>query len=300
MALASGCAPNDFDEVVHHDRLSGQAPCADDAAATEGGCAAAELEGDAGPSDPGELVPDLDAGAQADLDAETPAFAGAEDASEQSGSGEPDANSGNGCRACAADAGQSPACGGRPVCVANELATDMEPCGSCGAGVHVRTRRCSADGCTWAAWSAWGACSSADTACEPGKIDTQMQPCGGCNTGGQTRTRACSAKTCTWDAWSEWSACAGVTAACSPGESMPCSPADSCGQRVCQADCTWSGCVPVMPDGCLRRRDGTQEEGSNYRCCGVGKWQFCLPDCHWSTDCAACSQDAPDYCSDCS
>lgn len=203
-------------------------------------------------------------------------------------------------RSCAADGcsfggwGAWSACAGNTnVCAPGQLGSETQPCGKCNRGTKTRTRTCTTDSCSWGPWTAFGTCAEPTGLCTPGQTETQTEACGACNTGRRTRTRTCSSTTCGWGAWGAWSACGGVTAACTPGQTTACSPADSCGQRVCSASCTWGGCVPRVANGCLRRRGGTQEEGSNFRCCGDGRWQFCLPSCQWSADCAACS---PDFC----
>jgi len=142
-------------------------------------------------------------------------------------------------------------------------------------------------------------CEAQSRECEPGNVENEMQPCGACNSGVQTRSRSCDPESCSWSGWSEYGACTGVTAACTPGATTACANGDSCGHRVCTAACTWSGCQPRTAGGCLRIRAGHTDEGSNYRCCGTGAWQFCLSSCTWSAQCAGCSAGAPDYCSDC-
>jgi len=127
--------------------------------------------------------------------------------------------------------------------------------------------------------------------CVPNEVDTAKQSCGACNTGQQTRTRKCSADTCTWGAWSAWSACGGVTATCTPGQTSDCANGDDCGQRVCSTSCSWGACAPKAAAECLRIGPGHTDQGSNFRCCGDGKWEFCLPTCHWSTMCEACGSE---------
>jgi hypothetical protein len=131
-------------------------------------------------------------------------------------------------------------------------------------------------------------CGGATPACTGGQIGREMEPCGNCGSGVRTRTRTCSADGCSWGAWSAWSACTGQSG-CTPGDTQACSPADSCGNRVCTNSCTWSGCQPKAGAACLRRRNMEQEEGSNYRCCADSRWQFCQPSCQWSTGCDTCS-----------
>jgi hypothetical protein len=140
---------------------------------------------------------------------------------------------------------------------------------------------------------------SVENPCVPNAVEPGMQACGACNTGKQSGTRTCSPTTCTWGPWS-WGECTGITAACTPGSTTACSPKDKCGQRVCSSSCSWGGCTPVLPDGCVSVREGHTDEGSNYRCCGTGKWEFCsAATCKWSGGCAACSQGAPSYCTEC-
>jgi hypothetical protein len=80
----------------------------------------------------------------------------------------------------------------------------------------------------------------------------------------------------------------GTSAECTvPGTTTACENGDSCGHRVCQDDCTWGQCEPILE--CLRIRPGTSgPEGNNWRCCGTRSWQFCLSTCMWSLDCARC------------
>jgi hypothetical protein len=127
----------------------------------------------------------------------------------------------------------------------------------------------------------------ADAGCEcvPGETDTQMEPC--CTTGMRFRTRSCDRTTCRWGPFGDDGDCSGGTG-CEPGTTMPCPNGDSCGQVVCEEDCSWGPCEPVVQ--CLRIRPGTAgPEGNNYQCCGAAQWQFCLPDCTWSLDCEPCS-----------
>lgn len=143
-------------------------------------------------------------------------------------------------------------------------------------------------------------CGGEATVCEAGKVESQQRDCGACSTGTQSRSRRCSADGCAWGSFSAWSACTGVTAACTPGDTTRCANGDSCGQRVCSDGCSWGACAPKFSGGCLRIGKDHTDEGSNYRCCGdVGRWQFCLPDCRWSTDCNACNEGAPNFCADC-
>ncbi len=129
-----------------------------------------------------------------------------------------------------------------------------------------------------------GGTCGASPECTPGASESDVQPCA-CGSGTQTRTRTCDS-TCRWRPWSEPSACTGTTG-CVPGDTTDCENGDSCGHRVCQADCTWGDCEPILE--CLRIMPGTSgPEGNNWRCCGTRSWQFCLSTCRWSLDCARC------------
>jgi hypothetical protein len=126
-------------------------------------------------------------------------------------------------------------------------------------------------------------------------MDTEMDACGNCDHGVRSRTRPCAEGGCAWGAFGEWSDCTGG-GVCSPGDTKACAYSDSCGERVCAANCTWDEtCVPKQGAACVRRRItvengqlNVQNEGDNYRCCGEGRWSFCLPSCQWSTECASC------------
>lgn len=143
-----------------------------------------------------------------------------------------------------------------------------------------------------------GGSGTGGASCNLPPTKMEMAACGACNTGTQSRTLTLNSA-CAYVA-GDWSPCSGVTAACTPGNTSACANGDSCGHRVCSDSCTWGGCVPRAAGGCLRIRAGSTVQGSNFRCCGsAGHWQFCLPSCNWSADCASCSQGAPDYCSEC-
>ena len=189
LALASGqalgCLPGDFDELAR--TTEGARPCdpLSCADASEGG---ASLP-DASLCDP---VNCLDSGGRA-LDSSVADDAGGE---------APDAP--------ARDAGTTtpvPPCGGGGlVCQGGAQEENSESCGDCGSGVRKQTRTCAADGCSWSAWSAFGACTGEHTECDPdGPAQTQEVACPTC--GSKTQSRSCSASTCTWGAWSDTSAC---------------------------------------------------------------------------------------------
>jgi hypothetical protein len=184
-------------------------------------------------------------------------------------------------------------CAEEGECTRGMLDTETGACGACGNGTRTRTRTCS-DTCGWGAWSEWSACSGGErNECAPGETRTETGVCGNCDLGRRTRTISCDvAAGCVWSAPGAWSACSGG-GACAPGETTACSPADTCGHRVCSGACTWGACEPLTPGGCLRIRPGTTgPAGNNYRCCPLSGpdpsgWQFCLPSCSWSTACEA-------------
>ncbi len=230
------------------------------------GCAQGKTPIDTGRDEAGPGA--MDASSPPGVDASTP---GGPDAGPDAGS-RPDA-------AAPRDGGAPP-----PECTAGTTDTETGACGACGEGTHTRTRTCEASG-TFGPWSGWSGCAT-DAQCAPGDSDTDTRACGACGSGTQTRTRSCDAATCRWGSWGSFGTCGGASG-CAPGETRACANGDSCGHEVCQSDCSWGGCEPIHE--CLRIRPGTTgPEGNNYRCCGSDAWQFCLPSCYWSTDCAAC------------
>jgi hypothetical protein len=124
--------------------------------------------------------------------------------------------------------------------------------------------------------------------CKAGETSVESGRCGACNTGMRTRTRRCRTDGCGYEEPGAWSACSGVTAACAPKDVSACENDDQCGERVCTAECKWSACQPKKGNECLDIGPGHKEGGTNYQCCGDGKWQFCVPGCVWSTECIAC------------
>jgi hypothetical protein len=172
-----------------------------------------------------------------------------------------------------------------PVCTPlddcmDETASDVETesCGDCGGGMRSRTRRCDVEACTWGEWGEWGACACATP------TETDSRGCGNCNAGSQSRSRTCQASSCTWSAWSDFGACSGG-GACSPGQRRASGSCDPCEEEVCSSSCTWNGSCALRGGAACR-----WESGTNWRCCGGSRWQFCLPgSCQWSTDCATCS-----------
>jgi hypothetical protein len=122
--------------------------------------------------------------------------------------------------------------------------------------------------------------------CTPGATESRMTACGRCNTGTQTDVRTCSAD-CQWGGFVNGS-CTGVSG-CVPGSETGCANGDSCGRRICGSDCNYGGCTPIAGGQCLRIAPGGTTEGTNFRCCGTYRWQYCLAGCVWSTDCVSCN-----------
>jgi hypothetical protein len=167
-------------------------------------------------------------------------------------------------RTCTASCtwGSYGSCTGQGVCSAGQ--TQSQACGNCGS----QTRTCSSS-CTW---GSYGSCTGQGV-CSPGQ--TQSQACGNCG----TQSRSCSSS-CTWGSYGS---CTGQ-GVCSPGATTQ-SGCDVCAQKTCSSSCQWSSCGILPGKNCL------WESGTNWECCGVHKWHFCLPPsygaagCKWSTDC---------------
>ncbi len=171
------------------------------------------------------------------------------------------------------------ACRNEGACMPGEIDRGA-PCGFCG----MTTRTCGSD-CRWSATSCEG-----EGVCAAAAVETEERPCvTGC--GVERRTRTCSGA-CGWGAWTDWSECT-ARAACVPGATRPCSNGDPCGVETCDSGCNWGSCEPdtSMGSECLRIRPGTTGPlGNNFRCCTIDPtddgWQFCLPTCRWSSECA--------------
>jgi len=177
-------------------------------------------------------------------------------------------------------------CSGEGECTAGETDSETGSCGECGEGTRSRTRTCQSS-CTWGAWGGWGSCTTS-AQCSPGETQTETEACGACGSGTRSRSRSCDSGTCRWGSWSGFGACSGATG-CTPGTTRACANGDSCGEEVCQSDCTWGSCQPKSTSECLYISPTSGVAGGNWRCCGSSSWQFCLSSCNWSTDCAACS-----------
>ena len=165
--------------------------------------------------------------------------------------------------------------GGSGDCQPEETEDEQQLCGSCGQ--QVRSRSCT-DECDWGDWTDWGECTDQGE-CSPGKQENQSEGCGNCGT--KNRKRTCTDE-CQWGPWSDWGTCDNQ-GACSPGQTTD-EGCDKCAQKTCDAGCQWSACALKSGSEC------EWQEGTNWKCCGSGKWHFCLPStCKWSSSCAACA-----------
>jgi len=153
-------------------------------------------------------------------------------------------------------------CTGQGVC--SPGATESSGCGNCGTWTRTCTSSCQ--------WGSYGTCNNQGV-CSPGS--TQSQGCGNCGSQSRTCTSSCS--------WGTWGTCNGQ-GVCSPGATQQGS-CDPCSRQTCQSNCQWGGCG-LLPGKTCEWRSGT-----NWRCCGYMRWQFCLPPsygdagCKWSPDC---------------
>ena len=169
------------------------------------------------------------------------------------------------------------ACQGGGECGPGETQSESSGCGSC--GTKTRSRTCG-DGCAWGAWGSWSSCAGQGV-CAVGKTQSESQGCGNC--GSKSRSRTCNGQ-CAWGSWGSWSSCSGQ-GACAPGQTQA-GGCDECAQKVCNNQCKWGGCALKPGAEC------EWQEGSHWKCCGGGKWHFCLPPkygCVWSSQCIACS-----------
>jgi len=188
---------------------------------------------------------------------------------------------GNGCTQNDTCGGGS--CAGTPIsCDDGNPCTD-DACAPAKGCVYTPNGAWCNDGnaCTANDFCQGGACvGSGQTTCAPGQKQTEKQGCGDCGT--RTRTRTCSAS-CGWATWSTWSTCSGQ-GVCSPGDvdtaSQTCG---NCGmqthKRTCTASCqwgSWGGWTTCTGQGVCPWNNGT-----NYKCCGTNKWQFCSQSCQW-------------------
>jgi len=118
-----------------------------------------------------------------------------------------------------------------------------------------------------------GGSAGAPTTCNPG--DTR-------NVGSCSK---CGTKQETCDNTGNWGAaqCVGQ-GACTPGHTQNQS-CDDCGDtqtRTCDNSCKW-GAYSKCPGAC------NWKQGSHWRCCAAGSWEYCLSTCHWSGNCASSS-----------
>lgn len=169
------------------------------------------------------------------------------------------------------------ACDGGGICTPGQSESDTQSCGNCGS--QTRTRFCSSQ-CEWGSWGSWSSCSGQGS-CSPGETQSDSQSCGNC--GNQTRNRTCNGS-CSWNSWSAWGQCSSQ-GACAPGDTTD-SDCDACAEKTCTSSCEWSQCNLKPGAQCLH------QGGTNWQCCGSGKWQFCLgPNygCVWSDQCETCT-----------
>ncbi len=149
--------------------------------------------------------------------------------------------------------------------------TTSEPCGLCGTRTTVCTAACT--------WGTAGSCTG-EGVCSPGQSETTN--CGNCG----HASRTCQAN-CQWGATGS---CTGQ-GVCAPGTTTQ-TGCDVCAQKTCSTSCQWSACALLPGKTCL------YEDGTNWECCGYGRWHFCLPPrygeagCRWSPDCV----DVPNHC----
>lgn len=169
-------------------------------------------------------------------------------------------------------------------CRPGETEGEERSCGDCSEGAQSRSRSCSDSTCQWGDWAAWTACATS-AECTPGETQSDEDLCGNCDRGRRTRSRACDGGSCRWGSWGGWSGCSGG-GPCSPGARRDSDACDPCSEQVCNGECNWGGCQLRSGATC------EWEAGTNWRCCGSSRWQFCLGPsygCVWSTDCASCS-----------
>lgn len=157
---------------------------------------------------------------------------------------------------------------------------DGDPCTSgdiCSSGqCKGAPKDCSAfdNACSGKGICVGGQCQSSGSGgtpvCTAGAQESESQPCGNCGT--QTRKRTCT-NVCSWGAWSAWSDCAGV-GVCMPGATEACT--EGCEVKTCSNSCQWGACG--LKEGAVC----SWKAGTNYQCCGDGKWQFCSSKtCNW-------------------
>ena len=166
-----------------------------------------------------------------------------------------------------AGGGYAGAAGGSGGCLPGEI-LELGGCGNCG----TLRRTCDPNGL-------WGepVCTGQGV-CSTGA--TEEQDCGNCG----LQTRTCG-NDCTWGGFGTCQA----QGSCAPGERRDCmcstynTTTHCCGEEVCTNSCQWGTCQLKSNATC------DWEAGTNFRCCGASKWEYCLGDCNWSGNCASCS-----------
>jgi hypothetical protein len=118
--------------------------------------------------------------------------------------------------------------------------------------------------------------NQASTICQAGNV--YWKDCNGNTTTlKQSCTCGCSGGAC-------------ISGECTPGQTTG-SGCDVCSLKTCQSNCTWGGCGLKAGSEC------SWNNGTNFRCCGSSKFQYCLKPgqhnlgdkCIWSTQCTLCS-----------
>ncbi len=178
------------------------------------------------------------------------------------------------------------ACGGKT----GSIATNEIPGGDSGGGIAGADAAGAGFPGSGGAGGAAGTAGTGGTAGQGGVAGTAGAGGSGgtppvCNPGETQDVGSCSqcgTKRQTCDSTGNWgpTQCVGQ-GTCTPGntQSQSC---DDCGEkqtRTCSNSCKW-GSWSKCP-GC------DWNQGSHWRCCAAGSWQFCLSTCRWSSACAS-------------
>jgi hypothetical protein len=132
------------------------------------------------------------------------------------------------------------------------------------------------------------ACGVGVGQCEGGTWECSVPDACECTPAGSTETRACGrcgsqSRECLESlTWGGWGTCDGE-GDCMPGD-VSSGGCDQCSQQVCAEDCRWGACTLISGNECEYR------DGTNYRCCGVDRVQYCAFGCFWwpCSDCTTC------------
>lgn len=163
--------------------------------------------------------------------------------------------------ACDADGDSIPAA---EDCDDHDAAVGRSATRACASACGTGVERCTA--------GQWLPCDAPTTCdCTAGTPDRKV----GCGNCGELL------QSCVNGQWVDVGSCAGE-GVCSVGQ-IQAGSCDGCSQQLCGDTCQWGPCT---------LRPGAQceyQNGSNYRCCGYKRFQFCLPTCMWSTLCDPCA-----------